>query len=160
MVARFLTHDELNTVTRLAPLVAIDLIIRNPSNEVLLGLRNNEPAKGYFFVPGGIVLKNERLAEAFARILKREVNIIGAIEEARLLGVFDHFYDTNRAGVAGYGTRYVSIAYRLVLRDLAGIVPDDQHQGFRWWTDAELLASEDVHQNTKQYFRTAEGVPV
>jgi hypothetical protein len=44
----------------LAPLVSIDLIIRDNADRVLLGLRNNEPAKGYFFVPGGIILKDCR----------------------------------------------------------------------------------------------------
>jgi len=34
------------------PLVSIDLVIRNPSNKVLLGKRNNRPAMGYWFVPG------------------------------------------------------------------------------------------------------------
>jgi len=70
MPAKLLSHSDLNTVIRLAPLVAIDLIIRDPQDRILLGLRNNEPAKGYFFVPGGIILKDEPLAEAFVRIMK------------------------------------------------------------------------------------------
>ena len=65
-----LSPDDFYSVVRLAPLVSIDLIIRNARGEVLLGLRNNEPAKGFYFVPGGIILKQERLHEAFARILK------------------------------------------------------------------------------------------
>jgi 8-oxo-dGTP pyrophosphatase MutT (NUDIX family) len=69
-----LSHAELDTVIRLAPLIAIDLIIRNARDEVLLGLRKNEPAKGRYFVPGGVILKNERLAEAFARLIKNETD--------------------------------------------------------------------------------------
>src|SRR5215472_12479304 len=46
MPPRFLSHAELDSVIRLAPLIAIDLIIRNGRDEVLLGLRKNEPAKG------------------------------------------------------------------------------------------------------------------
>ena len=57
----FLPHDQLRDVVRLAPLVAIDLVIRNARGDILLGLRNNEPAKGCYFVPGGMILKNERL---------------------------------------------------------------------------------------------------
>jgi colanic acid biosynthesis protein WcaH len=60
---RFLSHAEVDTVIRLAPLIAIDLIIRSARDEVLLGLRKNEPAKGCYFVPGGMILKNERLAD-------------------------------------------------------------------------------------------------
>ena len=46
--------------------------IHNARGEVLLGLRTNEPAKDRYFVPGGMITKNEQLAEAFARIVKNE----------------------------------------------------------------------------------------
>jgi colanic acid biosynthesis protein WcaH len=31
-------------------------------------------------------------------------------------------------------------------------VPDEQHAKLRWWTVTDLLASPDVHENTKAYF--------
>ena len=49
--AALLSHADLHTVVRLAPLIAIDFIIRNPRRDVLLGLRNNEPAKGFISSP-------------------------------------------------------------------------------------------------------------
>ena len=85
-----------------ATFVAIDLIIRNGQRQVLLGLRNNERAKGSYFVPGGMILKNERLRDAFARLLKTETNFTAAIADARLLGAYEHFYANNRFGEAGY----------------------------------------------------------
>jgi GDP-mannose mannosyl hydrolase len=105
-LSAFLRHDQLRDVVRLAPLIAIDLVIRNAQSEILLGLRNNEPAKGCYFVPGGMILKNERLPDAFARILKNETNLTATIEDARLLGAYEHFYANNRFGEAGYGTHY------------------------------------------------------
>ncbi len=149
----YLRHDELRGVVRLAPLVAIDLIIRNAQGEILLGLRNNEPAKGCFFVPGGMILKNERLSDAFARILKTETNFAAAIEDARLLGAYEHFYANNRFGEAGYGTHYVVLGYELKIDDAAALKSDDQHSELRWWTEADLLASPDVHHNAKAYLR-------
>lgn len=148
----FLSHADLRSVVRLAPLVAIDLVIRNAKGEILLGLRNNEPAKGCYFVPGGMILKNERLRDAFARILKNETNFTATIEDARLLGAYEHFYANNRFGDAGYGTHYVVLGYELRLDDTAALKPDDQHSELRWWTEADLLASPDVHHNTKAYF--------
>ena len=74
MPTKLLSHADLGTVARLTALVAIDLIIRNGRDELLLGLRNNEPAKGCYFVPGGMVMKNERLAEAFTRLVKSETD--------------------------------------------------------------------------------------
>src|ERR1700676_2214323 len=153
MPAKLLSHSDLNTVIRLAPLVAIDLIIRDPEDRVLLGLRNNEPAKGYFFVPGGIILKDEPLAEAFVRIMNKETNHSVPFDKARLIGVFDHFYETNRSGEAGYGTRYISLAHEIRLRDISGIAPASQHSEYGWWTVSDLLNSERVHDHTKLYFK-------
>jgi hypothetical protein len=46
MRPRFLNKDEFAQVVRNTPLVAIDLIIRDPDRCVLVGLGTNEPAKG------------------------------------------------------------------------------------------------------------------
>ena len=140
-------------MVRLAPLVSIDLIIRNARGEVLLGLRNNEPAKGLFFVPGGIIRKQERLHEAFARILKRETNYDARLEDARLLGVYEHFYDANSFGDENFGTHYVVLAHELKLADASALKSDAQHSEMRWWDERDLLASDQVHENTKAYFR-------
>ena len=149
-----LSHADLATVVRLAPLVAIDLIIRNTRGEVLLGLRNNEPAKGCYFVPGGMIRKNERLHDAFARLLKTETNYTASLDAARLIGVYEHFYASNRFDEPGYGTHYVVLGYALTLEDMAGLNADSQHREFRWWTEEQLLASDQVHENAKAYFRT------
>lgn len=47
-----LSPEQFLTVIDNAPLVSIDLIIRNPSRAILMGRRINEPAKGAWFVPG------------------------------------------------------------------------------------------------------------
>jgi 8-oxo-dGTP pyrophosphatase MutT (NUDIX family) len=67
-----LSEEEFGRIVRCAPLVSIDIIIRDPERKVLLGLRNHEPAKGYYFVPGGRIRKGELLKEAFSRILAAE----------------------------------------------------------------------------------------
>lgn len=150
----FLSHAELDTVIRLAPLIAIDLIIRNGRDEILLGLRRNEPAKGCYFVPGGMILKNERLAQAFARLVKNETGHAGTLNDARLIGVFEHFYDSNRSGHSGYGTHYVVLGYELKWPSAAAPRADEQHSELGWWPIAELMASDRVHDNAKAYFRS------
>jgi colanic acid biosynthesis protein WcaH len=148
-----LSTDDFHSVVRLAPLLSIDLIIRNACGQVLLGLRNNEPAKGFYFVPGGIVLKQERLHEAFARILKRETNYDASLEDARFLGVYEHFYDANSFGDENFGTHYVVLAHELKLADASVLKFDTQHSEMRWWGERDLLVSDGVHENTKAYFR-------
>lgn len=122
-----LNHNDFATVVRLAPLAAIDLIIRDASNRVLVGLRNNEPAKDSYFVPGGRIWKGERLRHAFERILLAETNCSAAFDEARSLGAYEHFYPNNRFGEPGFGTHYVVLAYEVRPEDVSVIKVDGKH---------------------------------
>ena len=108
-----LEPEDFNSVVRLTPLVAIDMIVRSPDGRVLVGRRNNEPAKGSFFVPGGRITKNETLAAAFRRISLAELGAEKKLEEARFLGVYEHFYRTNNLEQPGFGTHYVTLAYEV-----------------------------------------------
>ena len=153
MRPRFLNKNEFVQVVRNTPLVSIDLIIRDPDQCVLVGLRTNEPAKGNWFVPGGIVRKCERLAHAFARIVKAETGLEASIDSAKFIGVYEHLYDNNAFGEEGFGTHYVVLAYELNLDCRSQIVSDQQHSSFRWMTPAELISSPDVHHNTQAYLR-------
>jgi colanic acid biosynthesis protein WcaH len=157
MRPRFLKKGEFAQVVRNTPLVAIDLIIRDPDRCVLVGLRTNEPAKGKWFVPGGVVRKNERLADAFARIVKTEIGLEASIGDARFIGVYEHLYDTNVFGEDGFGTHYVVLAYELNLDHRPPIVSDRQLSGVRWMTPGELTSSPDIHHNTRAYFSLKRG---
>jgi colanic acid biosynthesis protein WcaH len=140
-------------VVRDTPLVSIDLILHDPDGHVLLGLRNNEPAKGSYFVPGGVIRKNEKLADAFDRILETETGLRLPISEARLMGVYEHHYPTNRFNDPAYGTHYVVLTHALKLAARPDVRRDDQHSVFAWMTPAEIVQSPVVHENTKAYFR-------
>ena len=131
MRPRFLNKDEFAQVVRNTPLVAIDVIIRNPDQCVLIGLRTNEPAKGKWFVPGGVVRKNERLADAFARIVKAEIGLEASIDDAKFVGVYEHSHDCNAFGEEKFGTHYVVLAHELNLDHQPPIMSDRQHSGFR-----------------------------
>jgi colanic acid biosynthesis protein WcaH len=140
-------------VAKSAPLIAIDLILRSPDGTVFVGLRNNEPAKGVYFVPGGRVRKNEALDHAFQRILAAETGLAATRSNARFVGVYEHFYSTNRFGDPTYGTHYVVLGYELTLATRPVISLDSQHSEYRWLSEDALLSASDVHENTKAYFR-------
>lgn len=133
------------------PLVSIDLIIRNEQGQVLLGKRVNRPAAGFWFVPGGRIWKNERVNDAFKRISRNEIGV--DLAGGKLLGVFDHIYDDNFAGKQGVNTQYDVLAYEYQLESATKLRPDTQHSELRWWDVDSLLARDDVHENTKAYFR-------
>ncbi|WP_188925660.1 NUDIX domain-containing protein [Shewanella algicola] len=57
------------------PLVSIDFVVYNQKGEVLLGKRNNRPAQGGWFVPGGRIKKDELMSAAFKRLAKNELGV-------------------------------------------------------------------------------------
>ena len=140
-------------VVRCTPLISIDLLIRDAQRRTLVGLRVNEPAKGTYFVPGGVIRKNERIHDAFVRILKAETGLSANFSDAEFRGVYEHIYGTNRFGDAAYGTHYVVLAYALAFASEPEVRPDNQHRTFRWMSAAELLSAPEVHDHTKAYFR-------
>jgi colanic acid biosynthesis protein WcaH len=148
-----LDDDTFACIVRHAPLVSVDIIIKDSRQHVLVGHRVNEPAKGQYFVPGGVIRKNETIQAAFARILEAETGLQLSINEAKFFGVFEHFYDANRFGNPEYGTHYVVLAYELTLVERPAIKLDQQHTHIRWMSKADILPAPDVHPNTKAYFR-------
>jgi colanic acid biosynthesis protein WcaH len=145
--------DKFLQVVRLAPLVSIDLIIRDNDRKVFVALRTNEPAKGVYFVPGGCIRKNETIEAAFTRLLKNETGCSTNFAAARFLGVFQHFYPTNRFGLRNLDTHYVVLAYEVLFDHCPRITLDSQHSIYKWMTEFELKFSSDVHENTKTYFK-------
>ena len=134
------------------PLVSIDLIVRNLQQQILLGLRNNRPAQNTWFVPGGRILKDETLDAAFARIAHKELGLALDRKYAAFMGVYEHFYRDNFAGVEGVTTHYVVLAHAITLDASQEIRADDQHARLEWMCEEEILANDQVHQNTRAYF--------
>ncbi len=146
-----LKPDAFLEVVRRTPLVSIDLVVSNDRGEVLLGRRNNEPAKGYWFVPGGRIRKDEPLDAAFARIVQCELGVRRSRASATLLGAYEHLYDSNFSGTEDVTTHYVVLAHHLRLPGETILQPDAQHDELRWWSVADAAASDNVHQYTRDY---------
>ena len=93
-----LPRQEFLAVVKTTPLVSLDLLVQDRQGRVLLGMRKNEPARGFWFVPGGRIMKDEALAAAFERILDAELGLRACLPatsfatdragEGRLLGIF------------------------------------------------------------------------
>jgi colanic acid biosynthesis protein WcaH len=150
---QWLAAQDFAHVVRLTPLVSMDLLVRAPDGRVLVGRRVHEPAKNCFFLAGGRITKNESRAAAFRRLTREELGVESEMDQARFLGVYDHFYPTNRFEREGFGTHYVVLGYELKLFVEATALPKDQHGEYMWMTEQELLRSPEVHDNTKAYFR-------
>ncbi|AXS80119.1 GDP-mannose mannosyl hydrolase [Dechloromonas sp. HYN0024] len=154
--------DFLSVIDR-TPLVAVDLIIVRDLKEVLLGLRKNRPAQGYWFVPGGRIFKNEKINDALIRVADSELGLGDALRRGefnlRPMGSFEHFYPDCFAGNDAISTHYVVLGHRLDVPrgfDLLGI--DEQHAEFRWWPVDEARDAAGVHRFTKDYLGSADFV--
>lgn len=135
------------------PLISVDLIVRNLRGQILLGQRVNRLAQGYWFVPGGRVRKDERLANAFTRLVHEELGLIAcSIQDALFLGPFEHFYVDNFSG-DDFSTHYVVLGYQLDIDAIPAQLPHEQHHSYCWFSVDELLNSPEVHLHTKQYFQ-------
>jgi colanic acid biosynthesis protein WcaH len=145
------------SVVDAAPLVAMDLVVLRGGTEILLGLRNNRPAQGFWFVPGGRIRKNETMQAALARVAHDELGLQLADLPVppRHMGAFEHFYTDCFAGDVGVSTHYVVMGNLVQLPAGTGLeAADTQHSDLRWWRLDEALASEQVHRFTKDYIDT------
>ena len=140
------------TVVAHTPLISIDLIIENHQDQVLLGQRLNKPAQNYWFVPGGRILKDETMAQAFARLTKMELGIELQLSQAELIGPFEHFYSNNYFNDK-FTTHYVVLGYRIKCELNILKLPDEQHGKYKWFDKAALINSNDVHLHSKLYFQ-------
>ena len=152
-----LNDTTFKTIIDSVPLISIDILLKK-DNKFLLGKRINKPAQGYFFSTGGRVNKNETIDSAMARIAKNELKIAlfcsipprGVKSIPKFIGVFEHFYDDSIYN--DVSTHYVNLAYEYEVEEIPEL-PAEQHSEYQWFTIDELLASKQVHQYTKDYFR-------
>lgn len=135
------------------PLISMDLIVQNDESLVLLGYRNNRPAQGYWFVPGGRILKDENFEVAFSRLSETELGACYALSQAEFLGPYEHFYQDNFSG-ENFSSHYVVLGYKITWNGGQFYeLPSEQHCDYRWWSVEDLISSNEVHDNTKAYFR-------
>ncbi|BBP44497.1 GDP-mannose mannosyl hydrolase [Thiosulfativibrio zosterae] len=137
-------------VVQNAPLFAIDLVVVNDKNQILVGERLNAPAKGALFVPGGRVYKNESLEDAFKRLSKAELGCELERHQACLLGLYDHFYDDSFFS-ANISTHYINATHAIRLSTELLNLPTEQHNKYLWVAIDELANDETVHKFSKVF---------
>ena len=134
---------------RAMPVVSVDLVINDEEGRILLGKRNNRPAAGSWFVPGGRLLKGEDIASAVRRISAQELGI--EMNHERVLGVYHQRYPDNFADDS-FDSHYVTFPVSVVAVGSIKLRSDDQHEELRWWNVEDLMEAGDVHEVTKNYF--------
>lgn len=110
------------------PVVCVDIVIRQ-GKRFLLVKRNNKPARGEYFVPGGRVLKNETLEAAALRKLKQETGLAGRIKKS--LGAATLFW--KEGYYPGFSSHMIVFVFLMDIHQKTSIVLDSQGSAFRWF---------------------------
>ena len=123
----------------------------------MLVKRNNQPAKGYYFNPGGRIRKNESIEKAIERIARVEIGL-PCLERESLepMGAWDHFYNDS-AFSDSISTHYVNLPHHLQISaiqqrqlsiDHGGEL---QHDSYTWMPLKEAEQSAMVHKYSRAY---------
>lgn len=138
----FAPLDTFKAAVKYFPLPSVNLLIQNDRGEYLYLLRNNQPAKGLWWVPGGRLLNGETIVEASQRILAQETGLsadIVSVSDRLLEELWDTSvyapseltnYDPSTACV-----HYWTTAVHLRLSGPASIHMDAQSSEARWFRD-------------------------
>lgn len=163
---RKLEASEYSCAVKYGQIISIDLLFINNNDEVLVGKRNNNPAKGDLFTLGGRVYKHEDFQNAIERIAKTELYPFDHPNRPTptIHGIYKHFYDNNFEDNNEYSTEYINFAYVINIDDyyskdtnekickLHIINDDDQHSRFAWIPIQSIHSNTQVHPFVKCYF--------
>lgn len=138
-----LPESQWKTIVENLPLVSVDLIILYHEG-ILLGKRNNPPAKGEWFVPGGLLKKNETLENAAHRVAMEEIGT--DIEIERKMGTYEHFYEHSE--FSDVSKHYVVYAFTAAPQD-GNFTPNSQHSELKVFKEPP----ENLHPYVKEYLR-------
>jgi len=131
------------------PLIGVSAVIFDHSS-VLLARRKQEPAKGLWSLPGGMVELGETHLEALAREVREELSV--TIKVGGLVGVFDKIFRDPRG----------RIQYHYVVVDYWGLITEGHPTPGSDVSEAlfvplDEIGEFDVNRDLTETIRKAEG---
>ena len=125
----FIPQEEYTKILSVLPILCVDLLILFKGKCLLLK-RNNEPAKGQYWFPGGRIYKMEIIKEAALRKAKEEVNFDCQFQE--IISIEETIYKKNKDMLTDMHT--VNLCCKLATDSINEIVLDEQHSDHTWVT--------------------------
>lgn len=115
-------------VVELLPILCIDLAVERPSDgKLLLVKRGSEPARGFWWPPGGRVYKHETIYAAAKRKTKEETGVLA--EPLGVLGFFNTFFNSSAWGDSDTHTINIIVHLRMKSNE---VVLDDTSEEHCW----------------------------
>lgn len=113
-----LPKKEFDAIFSRVPRLTVEVVVSSPERGVLLSLRDIEPCKGMWHLPGGTVRFGEPLVEAVTRVARDELGL--SVEVGEMLGYIEYpsHYENGLDCPVG-----VAFAARIVDREAADTPP-------------------------------------
>jgi len=110
------------------PIICVDIVVVDPTSlEYLLVLRDNEPYKGMFWVPGGRLYKGESFFQGAQRKCKEEAGI--EVRPLTLLSANSLIFEKSEWGC---NTHTPTIGVVVLVNEKQSVHTDLHHNSFRW----------------------------
>lgn len=122
-----------NEIKKIFPLNAVELLVLNQMNEVLMVKRENEPAKNKWWIPGGRVWFAEGREDAVKRLLKNECGI-----DKYILHESEMFEYAVKNHSENYQQHIISTVYKVKISGYE-IRLDSQSSGYKWKPASEWI---------------------
>lgn len=147
-----LSNQDFRQIIQLTPLISVDLIL-NFNNKYLFGFRKNDPAKNFWFVPGGRILKDESIENAIKRISLTELGFQLTFDKLKFNKITEHFYNNNFFDDK-YSTHYISLSYIYNLSDneFNNINLNNQHTNSIFFNLDDISNNINIHHYSKILF--------
>jgi ADP-ribose pyrophosphatase YjhB (NUDIX family) len=127
-------------------LACVDVLVRDPTGQVLLGLRSRDPHPDWWLF-GGRMRRGESFLQAAATNLKRELGLTVAPERFRYVASYSTVFSRRAQAPAANGVHTVNAVCELVLDpdETATLIPDSEYLELAWRSGADVRADERLH---------------
>ncbi len=142
----WVSEEEYKTIVKNVPICCVDLVIRNNEGKVLLVKRKNHPLKGEWCVPGGRILRGEKIKDAAKRKAKDELGL--DLEVKDKIGTYELFFEKSAHGPE-IGAHSICIAVETTPTNSEEITLDGDHSEYEFFDKIE----EDWHPYVKEIIK-------
>lgn len=123
----FIEQSDYDRIMECMPIPCVDVVLVHKGSALMVK-RENRPAKGEWWLPGGRIQKGESLAEAACRKIEEEAGC--AVKLGGIIHVGDTVFDDGPTRVA---VHTINICFAGAVDEMpTGIVLDSQHHVYQW----------------------------
>ncbi len=123
-----------------------DIICLTKDKKILLCLRNNEPLKWIYYIPGWRRYKNEKIMDSAKRKAYEELWLEIDTNRLIFLGVYDDIYDNSAFEWISTHCEAITFVYQINDEEVKNIKIDKQHSDFKFFDINDSWLYESIYE--------------